>query len=173
MGKNIILIGMMGSGKSTIGKLLDEVLVQYKLVDIDEEIEKNTQSKISEIFLKHGEHFFRMLETEKIKSFCKKENLIISAGGGAFEADENRKIMKENGIVLYLKASPDVIYERIKNEIHRPLLKKNFSVEKIKSILKLREVNYKKADYIIDTSNKEPYNVVQEILRIVNDRNSG
>ena len=172
MGRNIILIGMMGSGKSTIGKLLAEKLDGYNLADIDEEIEKSTQSKISEIFLKHGEPFFRMLEAEKIRMFCKKENLVISAGGGAFEADENRRIMKENGIVIYLKASAEALYERIKNETHRPLLKKNFSVEKIDNILKLREINYNKADYKIDTSDKTPYNIVQEILRIVNDGNS-
>lgn len=162
----IILIGMMGCGKTTIGKELAQILTNFEYIDIDEEIEKSTQKKISEIFLRHGEAFFRELETEKVKKFCKLEkNLIISTGGGAFESEENRKLMLADSFVIYLKASPDEIYNRIKNETHRPLLRKDFSVEKIASLIKLREKNYKKAKITIDTDKKTPYNIVQEILK--------
>ena len=85
---NIVLIGMMGCGKTTVAKELAQQLNNYKYIDIDEEIEKSTQKKISEIFLRHGEPFFRMLETEKIRCFCKNDNQIISVGGGAFESEE-------------------------------------------------------------------------------------
>lgn len=166
---NIILIGMMGSGKTTIGAELAKELPEYKYIDVDEEIEKSTQKKIPDIFLRHGEPFFRMLETEKIRLFCKNNGQIISAGGGAFEDKENRKLMLENGRVIYLKASPEEIFNRIKTQTHRPLLKKNFSIEKISSIIKLREKNYEKAHITIDTTGKTPYNIVKEILGVIND----
>lgn len=168
MKNNIVLIGMMGSGKTTVGAELSRELPDYLYTDIDAEIEKSTQKKISEIFLKHGEPFFRMLETEKIKKFCKQKYYIISAGGGAFESVENRQIMLENADVIYLKATPQEIYERIKQENHRPLLKKNFSVEKIASIMQLREKNYQKAHFTIDTTGKKPYDIVKEILGVLN-----
>ncbi len=170
MTNNIVLIGMMGCGKTTVAKELAQQLKNYTYIDIDEEIEKSTQKKISEIFLRHGEQFFRMLETNKIKLVCKKYNQIISTGGGAFEDEENRKILSKNNIVIYLKASPKDIYDRIKLETHRPLLKKNFSIEKIKSILEKRETNYLKAHKIIDTNLKTPYNIAQEIIGVLNDR---
>jgi shikimate kinase len=169
---NIILTGMMGCGKSTIAKDLSQQLKNYKLVDIDREIEKSTQKKISEIFLRHGEPFFRMLETEKIKLFCKKDNQIISIGGGAFESEENRKILCKDNLVIYLKASPQDIFERLKKEAgdkKRPLLRKDFSIEKITAIMEKREKNYKKAHKIIDTTGKTPYNIVQEIVGALND----
>ena len=169
MKTNIVLIGMMGCGKTTVGGELAKVLVDYKYIDIDLEIEKSTQKKISEIFLKHGESFFRMLETEKISKFSKEEKQIISTGGGAFESEENRKNLKFNGTVIYLRTSPEEIYKRIKNETHRPLLRKDFSVEKIASIIKKREQNYKKADIIIDTDLKTPQNIVKEIIGEINE----
>ena len=181
MKKNIVLIGMMGCGKTTIGEELSRELPDYKYVDIDAEIEKSTQKKISEIFLKHGEPFFRMLETEKVRHFCRGEKAIISAGGGAFESEENRKIMLETSNVIYLKATPEEIYNRIKTEVlnsetnqskaigrKRPLLKKNFSIEKISTIMNLRAKNYEKADITIDTANKTPYTIVSEILGALN-----
>lgn len=159
----------MGCGKTTIGKELSKKLTNFQYIDIDEEIEKSTQSKISNIFLKHGEQYFRILENNKIKQFSAIDNQIISTGGGAFENEENRNILLKNGKVLYLKASPEEIFNRIKNETHRPLLRKDFSVEKISNILKNREKNYKKAHHIIDTTGKTPYNIVEEILGILND----
>ena len=167
--ENIILIGMMGCGKTTIGKELSKLLPDYKYVDIDLEIEKSTQKKISDIFLKHGEPFFRMLETEKIKKVCQKpEKQIISAGGGAFENEQNQKLLLKSGKVIYLKTSALEIYNRIKNETHRPLLRKDFSVDKIKEIMSKREKNYKKADIIVSTDKKEPQKVAKEILGVIN-----
>lgn len=180
MKKNIVLIGMMGCGKTTAGDELSRELPDYKYFDIDAEIEKSTQKKISEIFLKHGEPFFRMLETEKVRLFCNGEKAIISAGGGAFESEENREIMLKTSYVIYLKATPQEIYSRIKSEVEaetnrhgvigrkRPLLKKNFSIEKISNIMQMRETNYLKADITIDTTGKNPYEVVKEILGAIN-----
>lgn len=169
MKDNIILIGMMGCGKTTTASELAKILPAYIYIDIDNEIEKSTQQKISDIFLRHGEAFFRMLETEKIKKFCSgKIKQIISVGGGAFENEINRKIIKENGMVIYLKTSPQAIYDRIKSETHRPLLRKDFSVEKILEIMSKRIKNYEKADIIILTDNKTPQEVAEEIKGAIN-----
>lgn len=179
MKKNIILIGMMGCGKTTIGIELEKKLSGFNYIDIDEEIEKSTQQKISEIFSKHGEEFFRMLETEKIKQICNNQNQIISTGGGAFENTENQQIMLNSGLVIYLQTSAEEIFTRIKKETldrgeksageKRPLLKQDFSIEKISLIMKKREKNYKKATITIDTTRKSSYNIVQEIIGVLNE----
>lgn len=169
MKNNIALIGMMGSGKTTVGVELKNVLPYLDYIDLDELIEKSTQKKISEIFLKYGEPHFRILENDKIKSVLKNNNQIISLGGGAFENEENRKLLLENAKVIYLKASPQAIYDRIKSETHRPLLRRDFSVEKIKQIMDKRKKNYEKAHFTIDTTDKSPYNIVKEILGVLND----
>ncbi len=165
---NIALIGMMGSGKTTAAEELHRVLTDYSLVDIDSEIEKGSGRKISEIFLKFGEARFRELEREKIKKFSALKHQIIALGGGAFEDEANRSRLLENCTVIYLKASPEEIYKRIKQETHRPLLAKNFSVERIAKISNDRARNYEKADFTIDTDNKTPYDVVKEILGVIN-----
>ena len=167
--KNIAFIGMMGCEKTTVGKELSRFLPEYSFVDIDEEIEKSTGKKISEIFLRYGEHHFRMLESEKIKRVCEKQNQIISLGGGAFENPQTRELLGKTTLTIYLKAAPQAIYNRIKEEIHRPLLRKNFSVEKITEILNRRKINYEKAAKIIDTNGKTPDNIVKEILGVIND----
>ena len=168
MKRNLALIGMMGCGKTTVAKELASVLTDYRYVDIDEEIEKTSGKKISEIFLKQGEAHFRVLERDKIKKICEKNNQIISLGGGAFEKEENRIIVLANAEVIYLKASAKEIFNRIKNEYHRPLLSKNISVERISSIMLNREKNYKKADIIISTDNKTPEKIAKEILEVIN-----
>ncbi len=168
MKDNIILIGMMGSGKTTVARELAANLKSFKLVDIDEEIEKSTGKKISEIFLKFGEKHFRLLEEDKIRQVCEKSSQIIALGGGAFETPENRNLLLNSGKVIYLKASAREIFERIKLETHRPLLKKNFSIERINSLIEAREINYKKAHIQIDTNGKTPYNIVEEILGVLN-----
>lgn len=169
MKNNIALIGMMGSGKTTVGAELKKFLPDYNYVDIDELIEKSTQKKISEIFLKYGEHHFRILENDKINAVMKNDYQIISLGGGAFESVENRKIILENAKVIYLKTSPQAIYDRIKEETHRPLLRRDFSVEKIKEIINKRHKNYEKAHFTIDTTGKTPYNIAKEVLGVLND----
>ena len=110
-----------------------------------------------------------MLESEKIKRVCEKQNQIISLGGGAFENPQTRELLGKTTLTIYLKAAPQEIYNRIKEEIHRPLLRKNFSVEKITEILNKRKFNYEKAAKIIDTNGKTPDNIVKEILGVIND----
>lgn len=165
--KNLALIGMMGCGKSTVAKELNKLLPTYKLVDVDEEIEKSSGKKISDIFLKQGETHFRYLESEKIEKIFKGSTQIISLGGGAFENVLNRKFILKNSVVVYLKTSAQEIHDRIKNEFHRPLLAKNSSVERIQEIMTKREPNYLKADYTIVTDNKSPKEISEEILGVI------
>ena len=164
MKDNIILIGMMGAGKTTVGEELAKVLTDFKLVDLDFEIEKSENMKISDIFANFGEQHFRNIETKFAESFCKNEKQIISTGGGIFENENNRKILLKNGMVFYLKASAEILYNRIKNQTHRPLLKQGFGIDNIKKILEKREENYAKAHIIVDTENKPLYNIVKEII---------
>lgn len=174
--KNIVLIGMMGAGKSFIGSRLSRLLVHFSYVDIDDEIEKEAGMTISEIFEGYSEGYFRELETKIIKKYASGKNQIISTGGGAFENPKNQYALKENGLVFYLKATPKELFERIKKEQgegklpqkrspKRPLLGDEISLQKIQTILKKREKNYNKAHFKIDTTQKQPYTILDEILK--------
>lgn len=161
---NIILIGMMGAGKSTIVQELGKTLNNFTIIDADSEIEKNEGTTITEIFKNKGEAYFRELETNTIREICKNSNQIIATGGGIFEKSENREILKGNGTVFYLKATPENLYDRIKLQTHRPLLKTGFGVQNIKEILNKREINYSKAQVVIDTNNKTLDEIVKNII---------
>ena len=162
MYKNIILTGMSGCGKTTTAKELVKVLKDYVYIDIDEEIEKHEGKSINRIFEENGEQYFRNIEKNFIKNVLKSNNMIISIGGGAFEDEENRDLMLSDAHVIYLSASAQTIYNRLKNTNDRPLLK-DISPQKIENIMSKRVNNYKKAHITIDTDNKNIYNVVKEI----------
>lgn len=155
---------MPGSGKTFIGAKLAKLLVHFDYIDTDEEIEKNEKMSISEIFEKHGEAYFRTLETKTIKNISKNRDRIISTGGGAFEKDENIHFLKESGITFYLKASADELFRRVQNEDHRPLLNNDNPQKTIKDLLKKRARNYLKADFVIDTEGKQAYTILDNIL---------
>lgn len=166
--KTVVLIGMMGSGKSTTGKLLGEYL-NLKNYDIDREIENRENRKISEIFLQNGETYFREIEKKLTKEFLKSnlENSIITTGGGAFEELETREYLLQNSTVIYLKTSPKEIFERIKNDMTRPLLKGNMGISKITEILEKREAHYQLAHHTILTDKKAPEEIIHEILGVL------
>lgn len=164
--KTIVLIGMMGSGKTTIGKLLGEKLT-LRSIDIDVIIEHNEKRTISEIFQNEGEKYFRNIERETIKKNFTNKDLIISLGGGAFEDQLTQELLLKNSTVIYLKTSPNVILERIKNNTNRPLLKNQMTVEKIRSIILQRQKNYELANITILTDNKNTDKIVEEILGVI------
>lgn len=164
--KTIVLIGMMGSGKTTIGKLLGEKLT-LRSIDIDVIIEQNEKRTVSEIFQNEGEKYFRNIERETIKKNFTNKNLIISLGGGAFEDQLTQELLLKNSTVIYLKTSPNVILERIKNNTNRPLLKNQMTVEKIQSIILQRQKNYELANITILTDNKNTDKIVEEILGVI------
>lgn len=164
--KTIVLIGMMGSGKTTIGKLLGEKLT-LRSIDIDVVIEHNEKKTVSEIFQNEGEKYFRNIERETIKKNFTNKDLIISLGGGAFEDQLTQELLLKNSTVIYLKTSPNVILERIKNNTNRPLLKNQMTVEKIQSIILQRQKNYELANITILTDNKNTDKIVEEILGVI------
>ncbi len=162
--KNIVLIGMMGAGKSTIGHLLDERLKDFFYLDMDKEIEKLAQKHIPEIFAQDGEEHFRMLEHQLIQKFSNYHNQVISTGGGIVENIENINLLKKNGVIFYLYAKVDTLYNRLKKTNDRPLLKHPNPKERIKELVKKREPYYKMADFEVNTDNKDLVQIVQEIL---------
>lgn len=151
MRDNIILIGMPGCGKTTIGAKLAEKLPEYIHIDTDSMIERTAGMKISDIFAKHSEDYFRKLEYDTIKLSCNGDKRILSTGGGAFENPDNRATLLKYGKVFYLKSSVDNLYNRIVGDTTRPLLQKANPREILENMLKKRETNYEKAHYIIDT----------------------
>lgn len=161
---NISLIGMMGSGKTTISKLLSEKLADFVLVDTDELIVLKEGKSINDIFSQNGEAYFRKVETEILKSVLSDNNQIISTGGGIVKSVENLKLLKENSKLFYLYADVESLYSRVKNNNERPLLNCDDMYEKINLIFSQRKSLYEKADFIINTVDKEPEMIVEEII---------
>ncbi|MFH0703143.1 MAG: shikimate kinase [bacterium] len=164
MAKNIILIGLMGCGKTTIGRLIAEKL-NKKFVDTDELIEKEMQKNINEIFKLYGENFFRELESKIIKKITLEINQVISTGGGIVEIPENIECLKQNSMIFYLYAPVEELFRRIKNENNRPLLKNDNPLETLEKLLNKRERFYNRANIKINTVNKEFDKIISEIIR--------
>lgn len=165
--KNIYLIGFMGTGKSTIAK---ELVAQTgaRQIEMDQLIEEQQGMTISDIFEKCGEPHFRDLETELLKSFSGEENVVVSCGGGCVLRDKNAAIMKENGRIVLLTATPETIYERVKDSTHRPVLNGNMNVDYIRSLMEKRRERYETvADVKIATDGKSREEICQEILAAV------
>ncbi len=169
MKNKISLIGMMGAGKSTIAKGLSEKLDDFELIDLDCEIEKIAQKSITEIFLQDGEKVFRSFETKVINEIIKKEKVILATGGGVFENEENRERLLENSTVIFLDATSEEIFNRIKTATNRPLLGDVFTTKMIDNIYSKRRQNYEKAHFIVDTTGKNEYNIIIEILEQLDD----
>ncbi|MEZ0323798.1 MAG: shikimate kinase [Hydrogenothermaceae bacterium] len=159
---NIYLVGFMGSGKSTVGKLISQKL-GYKFVDIDKEVEKQEDITIKEIFERFGEQYFRNVEKEKLKEFIDKSGYVVSTGGGLGADKEMMDLMKSSGIVIWIDASLDKILKRCQNDTDRPLLKLPY--EKIKDLYEKRREVYKLANIYIHTDDKSPLQIFEEIQR--------
>ncbi|MCR5265477.1 MAG: shikimate kinase [Cyanobacteria bacterium RUI128] len=164
MSANIVLTGLMGGGKSTVGKLLAKELTGYIFVDIDDVIVDLEGMTIPEIFEKKGEAYFREVEKNIIAEFSEEENLVIALGGGAFENEENRETLLNSGIVFYLRAGVDTLYERIKGDTNRPLLQCDNPKGKLEELLKKREPNYLKAHHAIDTDKMSLDKIIETII---------
>ena len=162
----IVLIGMMGSGKSTVSKLLSEKL-NLSLLDTDEIFEQQEKCKIVDFFKKYGEEKFREIESEILKKSLTKSNCIISTGGGIVLKEENRILLSDKSILtIYLSTNYETIYNRIKDDKTRPLLLVKNPKEEIKKILNSREQFYNQAKATIETDNKTQQEIAEEILKI-------
>lgn len=163
---NVILTGMMGSGKTSVGKALSKIL-ECDFYDLDEIIEKKHGS-ISKIFKEKGENYFRQIEQEEIENFLGKNNFVLSLGGGAVLREKNLEILKKIGRIFYLSAQSDTIYERIKEQNNRPLLNVENPREEIEKILSQRLQKYKKAGEEVKTDKKEIDEIAREIYERIN-----
>jgi len=152
----------MGVGKTSVGTRLAKDL-GYRFIDTDTLIEADQHMDITSIFTKLGEPYFRDVEVRLIGQVLESENQVVSTGGGAVLRDENLAAFKKSGFVICLIARPEIILERIKQEIHRPLLQTPDPEMKIKELLKIREKFYRQADLIIDTSEQSVDDAVKEI----------
>jgi shikimate kinase len=154
----IYLTGFMTSGKSTIGPILANVL-GYDFYDLDREIENIEKLTVVEIFEKHGEQYFREAESKILNELAKKDNLVISLGGGTIVNKNNFDMMKRTGKIIYLKVSPETLYKRLRHKTDRPIFKdlvlnnkneKEF-MKRISELMEKRKHFYELSDIIIDT----------------------
>lgn len=162
---NVVLIGFMGSGKSTLGIRLSYRL-QYILEDTDKLIETRAGMTISEIFAREGEEAFRQMETQLLQQLVeKKGRRVYSVGGGTPVRAVNRPLLKKLGTVVYLRTRPETVYERLKNDTTRPLLQGEDPLGKIRSLMAERESAYAEtADVILDVDEMTTDQVVESIM---------
>ena len=169
---NIVLIGFRGTGKSTVGRLLAKRL-ERDFIDSDKYIEDSTGKTIKSIFEDDGEEGFRKIEADTIAELSKEDNKVISAGGGVVLREENIKNLKDNGFLILLEATPEIIYSRIaqdeKTTQQRPSLTDKKPLDEIKHLIEQRENAYKSAaDFTINTSYVSCEDIVNEIITTVN-----
>lgn len=162
--KNIVLIGFMGTGKTSIGRILAKRL-DRPLIDTDAQIEQDQGKKISEIFAEVGEEGFRKIEQETIEKVSCREGVIISTGGGSVLRKANVKALRRNGIVIALTASPEVILERVSRKKTRPLLERPDRDVFVRNLMEERKPFYHEAAHlIIDTSGNALHEVTRKII---------
>lgn len=161
---NIVLIGFMGAGKSTVSDYLSTMFAM-KIVEMDQVTSEREEMSIPDIFATYGEEYFRDLETKLLVEMQSKKNTIISCGGGAALREENVAEMKKNGRVVLLTASPQTVYERVKDSEERPILNGNNNVEYIAELMEKRREKYEAAaDIVIQTDNKTVLQVCEELI---------
>ncbi len=158
---------MMGSGKSITGKSL-ATLMRYPFVDLDAEIEKNQKRSISEIFAKEGEKFFREEERKTLQFFSEKPSSVVATGGGIILLERNVIRMRETGTVVYLKASVQALWQRVRYSTDRPLLNKPDPLGTLRQILEDREPLYQSScHFSVLTDEKTPEEVARDIFEVL------
>lgn len=167
--KHLVLMGFMGSGKSTIGKMLEK-RTGLSYADTDLLIEEKEARSIEEIFRDEGEEYFRNAETTVLEELLKrKDRMIISLGGGTALNEKNRKMLKNNGGTVFLKISPLEACKRLKGDQKRPLLRTADPEKRIEKLIKVRNPIYQAAaDYVLEETGKTPEDICREILDWLN-----
>ncbi len=161
--KPIVLVGLMGAGKTSVGERLAKRL-DIPFIDADQEIEKESGCTITEIFSIFGEDYFRKLEEKVISKLLDQPPHVLATGGGAFMNERVRNIIKERAISIWLRAELDVLLERVERKNTRPLLETGDKREILEALMKKRYPIYSEADLVVDSSNGPHYKVVDEII---------
>lgn len=165
---NVVLIGFMGAGKTTISEYLSTMFAM-DVVEMDQVIAEREGMSIPDIFATYGEEYFRNRETELLKEMQLRKRAVISCGGGAALREENVIEMKKNGRVVLLTANPETIYERVKDSTDRPVLNGNNNVEFITDLMEKRREKYEKAaDIVIYTDHKTVLQICEELIAKLN-----
>ena len=170
--KNIVLVGFMGTGKTSTGKVLAQRLGKA-FIDMDSRIEEEQGTTIPEIFETKGEAHFRQLEKELVKKISQRANAVVSTGGGTIKDPENVELLKKSGLIVCLTASPEVILERTERKGERPVLDGADEGDRLAAVKKLlaeREQFYRQADYFIDTGELSPLQVAERIVHTLKTR---
>ncbi|MEY4386647.1 MAG: shikimate kinase [Verrucomicrobiota bacterium] len=160
---NLALIGFMGAGKSSAGRLVAEQL-GFKFVDTDELIETRTGKSITQIFADQGEAHFRELEHQLCIELGSETDIVISTGGGLPTRQENIENLKQHALVICLWCSAEQIWERVRHQSHRPLLQTPDPEAKIRELLAVRAPFYRQADILLNTQNRSQRQVVQQVV---------
>lgn len=169
--KNIFLIGFMGAGKSTIARALQRRL-ELPLVEMDQRIVQEQGMSVNDIFERYGEDHFRDIESALVVALGQQGPAIVSCGGGVVVRPQNVRAMKESGRVVFLEASPETVYERVKNSDERPILNGHMNVEYIAGLMEKRRALYEEAaDVRIVTDGRTRDAICDEILECVTGGN--
>lgn len=165
---NIILIGFMGTGKSTVGRLLAEKL-GMRFVDMDQLIEERERRSISEIFAVDGEQHFRALESDLVRELALESGLVIATGGGVVLDPRNIETFERCGLVVCLNASPETILARVESDNCRPLLEHGDKLARIESMLDSRASHYAQVEHQIDTDGLKPESIAVLIVNLCSE----
>jgi len=164
---NLILVGMMGSGKTTMGRVLAKHLGK-DFVDSDEEIQFRTGVTIPHIFDVEGEAGFRQREIAALEGLVQRNGLVMATGGGAVILKENRAMLRHNGIVIYLRASVHDLWLRTRNDRNRPLLQSGNAYEKLSGLLHQREAYYQQvADIVMPTGRQNVHALMLKLVAAI------
>jgi shikimate kinase len=163
--RNIVLTGFMGSGKSTVGRLVAQ-MIHWPFVDADEEIIARAGMKIPQIFERDGEAGFRRLESEVCRSLAQRERVVIATGGGMLVNPDNRATMLATGLVVALRMTPEDVMARIGSDSNRPMLKTDW-----RALMAKRQAAYDAVPYQLDTHGRRPHDVAQEIVTLWQNQN--
>jgi shikimate kinase len=162
-GANIFLVGLMGAGKTSVGRLLARRLGKT-FYDCDHEVERATGVRIPVIFEIEGESGFRARESRMLSELCVQKDVVLATGGGAVLAPENRNVLAACGTVVYLRASPQELYQRTKHDRNRPLLQTADPLAKLTELFAHRDPLYREiADVIVDTGNQSVSNLAHRL----------
>ena len=148
--KTVVMVGMMGAGKTAVGTALARIL-DVDFLDSDEEISRAADRSIAEIFERDGEAFFRARESEVLARLLRGQPCVLSTGGGAFMAEANRRMIHDSGISVWLRADLDLLWQRVRHKTTRPLLRTQNPRETLRQIQEARGPHYAEADIAVES----------------------